>query len=136
CPNRCSRSAPLRSAGRKAASRQLLQSPHSWPRTGPVLRRRGWPMNPLGGKVAVVAGATRGAGRGIARALGEAGATVYCTGRSVRGKPSSYGRPETIDETAEMIVSSGGAAVAVRVDHTVESEVEALFARVEREHAR
>jgi NAD(P)-dependent dehydrogenase (short-subunit alcohol dehydrogenase family) len=93
-------------------------------------------QRPLAGQVAVVAGATRGAGRGIARALGEAGATVYCTGRSVRGKPSPYGRPETIDETADMIVASGGAAVAVRVDHTVESEVSALFARIDREHGR
>jgi NAD(P)-dependent dehydrogenase (short-subunit alcohol dehydrogenase family) len=84
----------------------------------------------------VVAGATRGAGRGIARALGEAGATVYCTGRSVRGKPSPYKRPETIDETAEMIQAAGGAAIPVRVDHTIESEVEALFARVDREHGR
>src|SRR5690349_4337612 len=91
---------------------------------------------PLSGQVAVVAGATRGAGRGIARALGEAGATVYCTGRSVRGNPSPYRRPETIDETADMIVAAGGAAVPVRVDHTVESEVEALFARVDREHGR
>jgi len=91
---------------------------------------------PLAGQIAVVAGATRGAGRGIARALGEAGATVYCTGRSVRGNPSPYRRPETIDETADMIVASGGAAVPVRVDHTVESEVEALFARVDREHGR
>ena len=57
----------------------------------------------LAGQVAVVAGATRGAGRGIARALGEAGATVYCTGRSVTGHPSPYNRPETIDETASMI---------------------------------
>ena len=55
---------------------------------------------PLAGRVAMVAGATRGAGRGIARALGEAGATVYCTGRSVRGNPSPYGRPETIEQTA------------------------------------
>src|SRR5206468_10330017 len=75
---------------------------------------------PLSGQIAVVAGATRGAGRGIARALGEAGATVYCTGRSVRGNLSPYKRPETIDETAAMITSSGGTAVPVRVDHTVE----------------
>lgn len=90
----------------------------------------------LRGQVAVVAGATRGAGRGIARALGEAGAIVYCTGRSVRGNPSSYGRPETIDETAAMINAAGGTAIAVRVDHTVEREVEALFARVDKQHGR
>ncbi len=85
-------------------------------------------------RVAVVAGATRGAGRGIARALGEAGATVYCTGRSVRGQPSSYQRPETIEETAEQVTAAGGVGVAIRVDHTVESEVEALFTRVADEH--
>ena len=90
----------------------------------------------LMGHVAVVAGATRGAGRGIARALGEAGAIVYCTGRSVRGNLSAYGRPETIDETAEFIKAEGGTAIAVRVDHTVEIEVESLFARVDREHGR
>src|SRR4029453_2889513 len=88
---------------------------------------------PLTGRVALVAGATRGAGRGIARALGEAGATVYCTGRSVRGNPSPYRRPETIEETAELITSAGGAAIAVRVDHTVEEEVEALVQRIDRE---
>jgi NAD(P)-dependent dehydrogenase (short-subunit alcohol dehydrogenase family) len=93
-------------------------------------------MRPLQGSVAVVAGATRGAGRGIARALGEAGATVYCTGRSVRGNPSPYGRSETIDETAEMISAAGGTAIPVRVDHAVESEVRDLFARVDREQGR
>ena len=87
-------------------------------------------QKPLAGRVAVVAGATRGAGRGIARALGEAGAIVYCTGRSVRGNQSPYQRPETIDETTEMISAAGGTAIPVRVDHTVEAEVEALFARV------
>lgn len=86
----------------------------------------------LMGKVAVVAGATRGAGRGIARALGEAGATVYCTGRSVKGRPSPYQRRETIDETAAMINAAGGTAIAVRVDHTLESEVKALFGRIAR----
>ncbi len=91
---------------------------------------------PMTGHVAVVAGATRGAGRGIARALGEAGAIVYCTGRSVRGNLSPYGRPETIDETAAIIKQKGGTAIAVRVDHTVESEVESLFARIDREHNR
>lgn len=90
----------------------------------------------LTGRVAIVAGATRGAGRGIARGLAEAGALVYCTGRSVKGQPSAYQRPETIDETVEMIATEGGTALPVRVDHTVESEVEALFERVMREHGR
>jgi len=91
---------------------------------------------PLRGRVALVAGATRGAGRGIARALGEAGATVYCTGRSVTGKPSPYRRPETIDETAAMITAEGGKAIAVRVDHTNETAVKALFRRIMRTHQR
>jgi NAD(P)-dependent dehydrogenase (short-subunit alcohol dehydrogenase family) len=91
---------------------------------------------PLADRIAVVAGATRGAGRGIARALGEAGATVYCTGRSVSGQPSAYARRETIDETAELIEAAGGSAVAVRVDHTVEAEVEKLFAQIDAKHGR
>jgi NAD(P)-dependent dehydrogenase (short-subunit alcohol dehydrogenase family) len=91
---------------------------------------------PLAGRVALVAGATRGAGRGIARALGEAGATVYCTGRSVKGNPSPYKRPETIDDTAAMIKAAGGAAIAVRVDHTIERDVKALFRRILRAHTR
>jgi NAD(P)-dependent dehydrogenase (short-subunit alcohol dehydrogenase family) len=83
-----------------------------------------------------VAGATRGAGRGIARALAEAGATVFCTGRSVKGRPSPYRRPETIEETAAIIRASGGAAVALRVDHTNEAEVRGLFRRIRRAHKR
>jgi NAD(P)-dependent dehydrogenase (short-subunit alcohol dehydrogenase family) len=88
---------------------------------------------PLDGQVALVAGATRGAGRGIARALAEAGATVYCTGRSVRGQPSPYQRAETIDETAELIAAAGGTAIPVRVDHTIEPDVHALVDRIDRE---
>ena len=90
-------------------------------------------MKPLTGKVAVVAGATRGAGRGIAVELGAAGATVYCTGRSVRGKPSDLNRPETTDETAELVTEAGGQGIAVQTDHTQEEEVKALFERVEKE---
>jgi NAD(P)-dependent dehydrogenase (short-subunit alcohol dehydrogenase family) len=86
--------------------------------------------------IALVAGATRGAGRGIARALGEIGATVYCTGRSTAGHPSPYNRPETIEETAEMVTAAGGKGIALRVDHTVEPEVTALVERIDREHGR
>src|SRR5687768_13438313 len=96
-------------------------------------------MKPLTGRVAVVAGATRGAGRGIARMLGEAGATVYCTGRGAAGTPSGgrhVGRPETVEETAEMVTAAGGVGIPVRVDHAVESEVEALYARVKAEQGR
>lgn len=88
---------------------------------------------PLKGKVAVVAGATRGVGRGIAVMLGQAGATVYCTGRSTVGQLSNMGRSETIDETAEMVTQRGGQGIPVRVDHTQEAEVQAFFERVERE---
>src|SRR5512133_1755955 len=90
-------------------------------------------MTPLAGKVAVVAGATRGAGRGIACMLGEAGAIVYCTGRSVRGQPATAGRPETIEETAEMVTARGGVGIALQVDHSAEAQVAALFARVQAE---
>ena len=93
-------------------------------------------MKPLEGKVAVVAGATRGAGRGIACALGEAGATVYCSGRSVRGKPATGRRPETIEETAEMVSARGGVGIHAQTDHTVEGQVQALFARVKAEQGR
>ena len=90
-------------------------------------------MNTLAGKVALVAGATRGAGRAIAMELGLAGAFVYATGRSTRGSPSAMQRPETIEETAELITERGGKATAVRVDHTVPSEVAALIERIRAE---
>jgi NAD(P)-dependent dehydrogenase (short-subunit alcohol dehydrogenase family) len=90
----------------------------------------------LEGKVALVAGATRGAGRGIARALGEAGATVYCTGRSSRlGEPNPE-RPETIEETAELVAAGGGTGIALRADHTDEAAVRTLIERVRTDHGR
>lgn len=84
-------------------------------------------MKPLTSQVGVVAGATRGAGRGIAKMLGEAGATVYCTGRSTRESGATPGRPETIEETADLVTRAGGRGIAVRVDHTAEAEVIRLF---------
>lgn len=97
-------------------------------------------MKPLKGRVAVVAGATRGAGRGVACMLGEAGAIVYCTGRSTREEPCTTGfyagRPETIDETAEMVDAHGGNGIPVHVDHLVEAQVKALVDRVRREQGR
>jgi NAD(P)-dependent dehydrogenase (short-subunit alcohol dehydrogenase family) len=91
---------------------------------------------PLDGKVARVAGATRGAGRGIACMLGAAGAVVYCTGRSGGGAVSPMARPETLEETAALVDGQGGEGVAVRVDHTREAEVAALVARIEAERGR
>lgn len=93
-------------------------------------------MQPLRGQVAVVAGATRGAGRGIARMLGAAGALVYCTGRSSRAAAATAGRPETIEETAELVTAAGGEGIAVVADHGDPSQVEALFARVRAEQGR
>jgi NAD(P)-dependent dehydrogenase (short-subunit alcohol dehydrogenase family) len=94
---------------------------------------------PLQGKIALVAGATRGAGRGIAIALGEAGATVYCTGRSSRRSAKARlaakpGVSETIEETAELVTAAGGSGIAVRVDHTVPSEVKKFVAQIKRRH--
>ncbi len=91
--------------------------------------------NALRGRVAVVAGATRGAGRGIAAALGEAGATVICTGRtsSVRNLPSDYDRTETIEETAELVTNLGGKGIAIAVDHLVPDQVKALAERLKKD---
>jgi NAD(P)-dependent dehydrogenase (short-subunit alcohol dehydrogenase family) len=85
---------------------------------------------PLDGQVAIVAGATRGAGRAIAIELGAAGATVYATGRSTRGNPSVMARAETIEDTAELVDAAGGRGIAVRVDHAVPADVAALVERV------
>jgi NAD(P)-dependent dehydrogenase (short-subunit alcohol dehydrogenase family) len=114
-----------RSSGTRRAPRPVAQPANeNWE---PAVTR------PLRGQVALVAGGTRGAGRAIAVALGIAGAFVYVTGRSTRGHPATRGRPETIDETAEIIRSFGGRAVAVRVDHSDEHGVRRLFDRVRRE---
>src|SRR6201988_2381303 len=88
---------------------------------------------PLTGKVALVSGATRGAGRGIAVQLGAAGATVYCTGRTTGAERSEMKRPETIEETAALVDDAGGRGIAVRVDHLVPDEVGDLVARIEAE---
>jgi len=91
---------------------------------------------PLTGKVTLVAGATRGAGRGTAVALGEAGATVYCTGRTTSKRRSEYDRPETIEETAELVDAAGGEGIAVEVDHLQPAQVEALVQRIAGEQGR
>ena len=91
---------------------------------------------PLHDRIAIVTGATRGAGRGIACMLGEAGATVYCSGRSTRGNPATPGRPETIEETAERVTAAGGRGVAVRTDHADEGAVSELVDRVIEESGR
>src|SRR3954452_8730124 len=88
----------------------------------------------LRGRVAVVAGATRGAGRGIATALGEAGATVICTGRTTGSNRSEYNRPETIEETAELVTSLGGTGIAIAVDHLETEQVKALADRIRRDY--
>jgi NAD(P)-dependent dehydrogenase (short-subunit alcohol dehydrogenase family) len=91
----------------------------------------------LSGKVALVAGATRGAGRGIAVELGAEGATVYVTGRTTRGQASEYGRlSETIEETADLVSAAGGTGIGVRVDHLVSDEVKALVGRIRDEQGR
>ncbi|KUP97413.1 SDR family oxidoreductase, partial [Thermobifida cellulosilytica] len=91
---------------------------------------------PLRGRVALVAGATRGAGRGIAVELGAAGATVYVTGRTTREKRSEYNRPETIEETAELVTAAGGRGIAVPTDHLEPEQVRALVGRIDEEQGR
>ena len=93
-------------------------------------------MQPLKNKIAIVAGGTRGAGRGIAVELGAAGATVYVTGRSTYTQRSEYNRPETIEETADLVNQAGGQGIAVQVDHLDPGQVRALISRVEHEQNR
>jgi NAD(P)-dependent dehydrogenase (short-subunit alcohol dehydrogenase family) len=90
----------------------------------------------LKGKIAVVAGATRGAGRGIAIELGAAGATVYVTGRTTRSQKSEYNRAETIEETAELVNRAGGKGVVVSIDHTVPEQVESLYDTIRKRYGR
>lgn len=90
----------------------------------------------LRGKIALVAGATRGGGRGIAAELGAAGATVYVTGRTTRSQQSEYARPETIEETAEIVTDLGGQGIAIQVDHLRSAEVKALVERIRQEQGR
>src|SRR5512139_2905439 len=92
--------------------------------------------NALKDKVALVAGATRGAGRGIAVELGAAGATVYVTGRTTRAQRSEYNRPETIEETAELVTQAGGQGIAVQTDHLDAAQVQALVDRMDKQHGR
>jgi NAD(P)-dependent dehydrogenase (short-subunit alcohol dehydrogenase family) len=91
---------------------------------------------PLSGRIALVAGATRGAGRGIAVQLGAAGATVYCTGRTTRSERSEMNRPETIEETAALVDAAGGRGIAVQVDHLDAQQVRALVERIDGEQGR
>jgi NAD(P)-dependent dehydrogenase (short-subunit alcohol dehydrogenase family) len=91
---------------------------------------------PLAGRIALVAGATRGGGRGIAVALGEAGATVYATGRSTRERRSEIDRRETIEETAELVTEAGGEGIPVQVDHLEPDQVRRLIERIDADHGR
>jgi NAD(P)-dependent dehydrogenase (short-subunit alcohol dehydrogenase family) len=93
-------------------------------------------MAEMNNVVALVTGASRGAGRGIALELGAAGATVYVTGRSIRGGPTTDNVPGTIDETAEAVTARGGRGIAVRCDHAVDADVESLFGRIRNDHGR
>jgi NAD(P)-dependent dehydrogenase (short-subunit alcohol dehydrogenase family) len=91
-------------------------------------------MADLRGRVALVTGASRGAGKGIALVLGEQGATVYVTGRSVRGQPTTLGRPGTIDDTADEVTARGGTGIAIRCDHADDGQADAVFARITASH--
>ena len=137
-PSRASLEGTARSFGYRLRSGRRLPSPLADLWVGPIVPQgaalsRGAELE---GRVALVAGATRGAGRGIAVALGEAGATVYCTGRTTRERRSEYDRPETIEETAELVDAAGGTGIAVAVDHLEREQVAALVERIDADHGR
>jgi len=98
--------------------------------------RGGWQPPDLRATIAVVSGASRGVGRGVALALGDAGATVYITARSVRGEPATENLPGTVEETAEAVSARGGTGIAVRCDHTVEGDIDSVFERIAKEQGR
>src|SRR3954449_326255 len=120
----------LSNLARRAGGRVSPLASHKPLETGAVM------ATSLAGKVALVAGATRGAGRGIAVQLGAAGATVYVTGRTSGSQRSEMDRPETIEQTAALVDEAGGRGIAIQVDHLVPDEVRALAARIEREQGR
>ena len=133
-PDEAHHSGPGRSG---AAPRRIDASTRRLGLLSSHIRRRGdQALQTLSDRIAVVAWASRGAGRAIAAVLGEAGATVYVTGRSVRGLPTTDGLPGTIEDTADEVVARGGIGVPVRCDHTVDDDVEALFERVRAEQGR
>src|SRR3954452_18823379 len=105
---------------------RVILMPMDWTPDGEALR----------GRVAVVAGATRGAGRGIAAALGEAGATVVCTGRTTANHRSEYDRAETIEETAAWVTELGGNGIAIAADHLEPEQVQAVAEQIRRDHGR
>src|SRR5215472_17870960 len=128
------------SPGTRHRNGGIRSVPPADPTNGDLATRFRWSAdgNALRGRIALVAGATRGAGRGIAAALGEAGATVICTGRSSVTGPggSDYDRPETIEQTAELVTSLGGTGTAIGVDHLDPEQVRRLAGRVRDEHGR
>ena len=123
-----------------AVSRQLRPTSHRQLRFNPGITPDGGAKDsqeqPLAGRVALVAGATRGCGRAIAIELGALGATVYGSGRSTRAGRSVMDRPETIEDTAERVTAAGGTGIAVRCDHSVPDDVEALTDRIRADHGR
>jgi NAD(P)-dependent dehydrogenase (short-subunit alcohol dehydrogenase family) len=95
-----------------------------------------WSPPALGSMVALVTGASRGVGRGVALSLGDCGAKVWVTGRSVRGRPTTENLPGTVEDTANEVTARGGTGIAVRCDHTIDADVEAVFARIASEDGR